>query len=670
MRRLLVDACDNRGCHTLPVGGSIDTSSAVFEFSLFQSESVSGGGVRECCSRFLVVDCPTVDPLCRDPTSEGDLTLPLESPSLHKSLHSLVDVVKKLSTPGRASVAPFRASKLTHYLSELLGGNAIVLATGLCITGQPDHSRKTLELLGAFGAGVHYPVAGRELSDPLKGLLAKYRSMVIHMQDELEERERLRAVAQGGVQGVERKLLEVQEQLAKATLERSEAVDDRARIFEVAELLRAKYATLLTDHETLSNELQEEKALRLEGEKNLLDLKVELGQLKEAHEQELFGLSADILRLKEEAAAKEEQLTSVQQALDTVIEEKNKLSEVGLQHQETEKDLRRQLEEQQALLRAEKERTVELGAELLTLVNRRELQLTEMEQLQKQYQEGLVTLREEQQKKMEVEEQLARSGERSKQLEEQLLTAKREIAEQDLEIRRVKLEAEEGALQRKKGDSLYPGSDPLDPAEEQSAMKKLSRQLKRAESDLAESRLEVRVLDEELGALRTKYREQLSARMILPQPEVTGAGLGSGSTPLPSTSEAGQVPAVTGETAAAAQRELMRTYAEHETSNRRQLDAALAQRASIKAAYRTLFDRYKETQNAAVDLLQSLQANATAAGVKGKGKGPAFQPSQRTKQLENELEEQLRFANKVVSDEEAYLQMVDAEDRSSFLWKS
>ena len=73
---MLVDACDNRGCHALPVsirlvchriavygdpvggpvrsgpvrsvgaqvGGSVDTSSAVFEFALFQSEVLPPGG--------------------------------------------------------------------------------------------------------------------------------------------------------------------------------------------------------------------------------------------------------------------------------------------------------------------------------------------------------------------------------------------------------------------------------------------------------------------------------------------------------------------------------------------------------------------------------------------------------------------------------------------------
>jgi hypothetical protein len=54
----------------------------------------------------------------------------------------LLQVIKKLSTPTKAAVAPFRASKLTHYLSELLGGNAIVVGLGLLANGEPVVSRK------------------------------------------------------------------------------------------------------------------------------------------------------------------------------------------------------------------------------------------------------------------------------------------------------------------------------------------------------------------------------------------------------------------------------------------------------------------------------------------------------------------------------------------------
>lgn len=175
MRRLLIDACDNRASHTLPpgsfiffivfsismkytfqyfivvLGGSIDTSTAVFEFTLFQSEGGSmgahggGEGGRECHSRLLVIDVPSTDPLVHGGAVD---VRQLQGPNLHKSLLTFLDVTRKLNTPQRAAIAPYRSSKLTHYLSELLGGNSIVVGLGLLAHGEPLVTRKTLELMG------------------------------------------------------------------------------------------------------------------------------------------------------------------------------------------------------------------------------------------------------------------------------------------------------------------------------------------------------------------------------------------------------------------------------------------------------------------------------------------------------------------------------------------
>lgn len=65
---------------------------------------------------------------------------------------------RKLSSPMRAAVAPFRASKLTHYLSELLGGNAIVIGAAMLSPGEPEVSRKTLEILHKLGAARYFIV--------------------------------------------------------------------------------------------------------------------------------------------------------------------------------------------------------------------------------------------------------------------------------------------------------------------------------------------------------------------------------------------------------------------------------------------------------------------------------------------------------------------------------
>ena len=125
LRRMLADACDNRCCHTLPVGGSIDTSSAIFEFTVFQTDNTSSGS-KQCESRFLVVDIASMDPLVPSPEGSDDsYAVQLEGVHLHKSLITLVDVVKKMSSATRSSTAPFRNSVLTHFLTEVTISNLV-----------------------------------------------------------------------------------------------------------------------------------------------------------------------------------------------------------------------------------------------------------------------------------------------------------------------------------------------------------------------------------------------------------------------------------------------------------------------------------------------------------------------------------------------------------------
>lgn len=178
LRRLFVEACENRASHTLPLGASIDTSAALWEISLAQSEGGGAGDVlHRSFSKLVVLDLPSVDALIG---INSDIRQ-LESLTLHKSLMAFVDVVRRLSSPSKAALAPFRASKLTHYLSEMLGGNAIVVGLGLLAGGEAACSRKTLDVMGALTSAVHYPVGGKELTDVLQGLLGKYRAMILQV---------------------------------------------------------------------------------------------------------------------------------------------------------------------------------------------------------------------------------------------------------------------------------------------------------------------------------------------------------------------------------------------------------------------------------------------------------------------------------------------------------
>ena len=114
LRRAIMEACENRAVNTLPLGGSVDTSSAVWEIELRQNEKGTSlqDPLNSFRSRLIVVDVAAVDALLQDTS----LSLSSNGSTLHRSVCTFEDVVKKLSVPATSSLAPFRGSKLTHYL--------------------------------------------------------------------------------------------------------------------------------------------------------------------------------------------------------------------------------------------------------------------------------------------------------------------------------------------------------------------------------------------------------------------------------------------------------------------------------------------------------------------------------------------------------------------------
>ena len=86
------------------------------------------------------------------------------SPQLHHSIHTFDQYIRQLLTPQGEAQASFRTSKLTHYLAELLGGNAVVVALGFLTQGQPAVSRKTIEVMDALSNLRHFPVGNKELT--------------------------------------------------------------------------------------------------------------------------------------------------------------------------------------------------------------------------------------------------------------------------------------------------------------------------------------------------------------------------------------------------------------------------------------------------------------------------------------------------------------------------
>ena len=216
LRQYFETTTDNRSSFSLAPGASIDTSTGIWELELRQREYQMPGKVtRFIKSRLVVVDLAAIDPLVTLHAGHNnvgggannlwggyrapvvDTTLPQQIPHwnlshvspLVQSIAAFEEVVKRLSIPSQCPLAPFKASKLTHYLSELLGGNAVVAAIGFLSQGEAAISRKTLEVMESLTRTIHYPIGGREISDATLGLIRKYRAMTANATTELEAKQ-------------------------------------------------------------------------------------------------------------------------------------------------------------------------------------------------------------------------------------------------------------------------------------------------------------------------------------------------------------------------------------------------------------------------------------------------------------------------------------------------
>ena len=92
--------------------------------------------------------------------------------------------------------------------------------------------------------------------DILQGLLAKYRALVLQLQDEILNGGPIGEASSSSSEVVsEKKVQEMQRDLAQLMLDKNAAEEDRNRIFEMMELLKAKYKSILDEKVTLNQEL-------------------------------------------------------------------------------------------------------------------------------------------------------------------------------------------------------------------------------------------------------------------------------------------------------------------------------------------------------------------------------------------------------------------------------
>lgn len=390
LRKLLFDACDNRSVHALPVGGSIDTSSAIFEFRLHQSEIAFGNGnnpmsnqlgqgqgqgqQRESFSRFLVVDLPACDPLCtsqimsgsQQPHAQSVLApsfLTASSSSLYKSLFTFTEVLQQLGNVHRAQLAPFRGSKLTHVLSELLGGNALVMGLGLVVTGEASISRVCLDILQLLGNAMHFPLAAREQSDVLRGLLSKYRALLRHSQDNASEKDAHRDSILQETMQKDQDIQSLKRELAQKVLERDQ-------LNELVSLLRSKHETLLQEKQEQSEKLVQSEEDNLALAQTLVQLQLALATQQEKYEGIVHDLDKDKLVLQGEKQNLHEKLMAKITEHEESEAEIQRLTE-ALQSKNTEcSELTTSLQDAIVKLQALEHKQVELSAEVLSQLNR------------------------------------------------------------------------------------------------------------------------------------------------------------------------------------------------------------------------------------------------------------------------------------------------------------
>lgn len=476
LRQLFIDTCDNRSSHTLPLGASIDTSSTVWEITLHQKEG-DKDVVLQNLSRLLIVDTPSVDPLCM---TASDVRV-LDGPNLHKSLFTFADVSRKLASPQLAALAPYRASKLTHFLGEMLGGNCLVLGLGLVHPGEPGISKKTLEMLANLTAARHYPISGKEMSEIVQGLMMKYRSMLLHMEDELaasrqsyergkgsgqdsdenninnssgDDKNKIEVENSDHVKRLESQIIELQKSLVDAKIQCDEKSADAAQIYEVLELLKAKYTTLLGELTSQNEKMISVERDKLEVARALVELKLEHSRVVEEAEKDKFELTSSVLALKTQASENDDAI----QVMTLELRDTNDKLTESQKWYEKEKDksvmYHGQLEEVRGGAEKLEARNIEISTELVNLLNVRDTLQRDLAAAQKQVSDmtnvmdsdgnDIITLRG---NNMELEKRVAERDKEASAQESEISRLKMEMERVTLEVERSKIDFEKNAAQ-------------------------------------------------------------------------------------------------------------------------------------------------------------------------------------------------------------------------------
>ena len=363
----------SRKTQVFSTGPAFESTAAIFDLSLRQLEGESSNSMQSTVSRLLFVDVPATDKLVASP----DKLRLKEGPTLPKGLLSFVDLCKVLSsTPqsqprggGANPPPPFDASKFTSLLEDTLGGNSIVLCVACVAQGSPKVTKETLGVAKLFRKMVHYPLENSEIA---QGLLAKYRSAIAALLDRVEGMKVASGQPREGDAAITQRLQELETVLVKAGAEASTAKEDGAKVYKMLELFKAKYAKLVEDKARQAAELIASEEQKLEISKALLEAKLKASEVAEAFETEKYEITTAMLNAKNEVSDLDIKLHDNKSLL---VKSESQEASALRDREEIRKELQRLHEQSIAMkekLALEQEKNVEVGAELLTLLNQKE----------------------------------------------------------------------------------------------------------------------------------------------------------------------------------------------------------------------------------------------------------------------------------------------------------
>ena len=189
--------------------------------------------------------------------------------------------------------APYESSRLTHVLSDGLGGNAKQLCLACLRQGSYVGNVATMNLAKLLSRVQSYPVLNDE---NVQGLIRRLRLKIRSLYDEIGRVGGITDAA--GADRARQALLRVQELEGRVIghdLQKIKLIGDKDRVYEKLVEFRARYNDLVDSKAQLQSNLIESESEKLSFSKALLDLQMENTQLHDDMEKEKFELVSKLM---------------------------------------------------------------------------------------------------------------------------------------------------------------------------------------------------------------------------------------------------------------------------------------------------------------------------------------------------------------------------------------